>query len=70
MLPSRYIAAGHTHALEEAREMATDWDTLVGLVAEPRFSGVQARFRQQNVDALSFSQVIMGYYHNMTRGWR
>eukprot|EP01044_Picomonas_judraskeda_P018549 COSAG03_NODE_3704_length_1868_cov_1.278123_2_plen_86_part_00 len=57
---------GSAHALKEARQMAADWDTLQGIVREPRFSGVAGRFRQQNVDAVSFSEVIVGFYLNIS----
>jgi hypothetical protein len=100
------MASCSAHALEEARQMASDWDTLEGLVGEPRFSvrknasllshfyiekspdhfcqdrlgtnmgnveeiwrcvqGVAARFKQQNVDALSFAEVIVGFYLNIS----
>ena len=61
-----YIAITSEHALEEARQMAADWDTLEGLVDAARFGPVQARFRQQNVDAISFSEVIVGFYLNIS----
>jgi alpha-glucuronidase len=35
-------------------------------VDSERFRAVQARFKQQNVDALAFSQIIVGYYRNMS----
>ena len=53
-------------ALEEAKQMETDWSSLEGLIHEPRFSAVAARFEQQNVDALSFSEVIVGFYLNIS----
>ena len=46
--------------------MGASWDGLEGLVDAERFAAVQGRFRQQNVDALAFSRVIVGYYRNMS----
>eukprot|EP00927_Polykrikos_kofoidii_P054465 TRINITY_DN48879_c0_g1_i1.p1 TRINITY_DN48879_c0_g1~~TRINITY_DN48879_c0_g1_i1.p1 ORF type:complete len:910 (+),score=68.65 TRINITY_DN48879_c0_g1_i1:61-2790(+) len=61
-----FIAATHLDALREARSMANAWYSLKGLVDEGRFEGVLARFRQQLRDAAVFSEVIMGYYRNIS----
>eukprot|EP01043_Picozoa_sp_COSAG02_P058973 COSAG02_NODE_7432_length_3015_cov_6.358025_1_plen_110_part_00 len=70
--PHTDVCCGSAHALEEARQMAADWDTLEGIVSEPRFSAVLGRFKQQNVDAVSFSEVVVGFYLNISGhhfGW-
>jgi alpha-glucuronidase len=64
----RAVAITSEHALAEARAMGASWDGLEGLVDAERFAAVQGRFRQQNVDALAFSEVIVGYYLNMSKG--
>ena len=46
----------------EAQQQARDWDSLQGLIDDPRFIAVQARFKQQIVDAKAFSEIIVGYY--------
>ena len=61
-----YISIRSEEARNEAKQQARDWDSLEGLVDNARFAAVQARFKQQNVDALAFSQVIVGYYMNMS----
>ena len=61
-----YISIRSEEARDEAEQHARDWDSLEGLVDPVRFAAVQARFKQQNVDALSFSEVIVGYYRNMS----
>merc|ERR1712113_520701 len=65
-----YIAITQQQALKTVSQMASDWDSLEGLVDTERFKAMQARFRQQSVDALAFSEVIVGYYSNISgRGW-
>jgi alpha-glucuronidase len=61
-----YISIRSQEARDEAAQHARGWDSLEGLVDGARFAAVQARFRQQNVDALAFSRVIVGYYRNMS----
>jgi len=62
-----FIAISQSEALDTAGQMAKDWDSLEGLVDQLRFEAVQARFRQQNVDALAFKEVVVGYYANLSR---
>ena len=40
------------------------------MVDESRHSAVAARFKQQNVDALAFSEVIVGFYRNVSETGR
>lgn len=61
-----YIAAKSRAALNTVYQMAEDWNNLAGLVDSSRFKGVQQRLQQQCVDALSFNQVIIGYYMNIS----
>ena len=61
-----YISIRSQEARNEAKQHAADWSALEGLVDGARFEAVQARFKQQNVDALAFSQVIVGFYRNIS----
>ena len=61
-----YIAFRSQEARNEAEQQAQDWNSLEGLVDAARFAAVQARFKQQNVDALAFSEIIVGYYKNVS----
>ena len=61
-----YISVRSQEARDEAEQHAHDWNSLLGFVDNVRFAAVQARFKQQNVDALAFSQVIVGYYRNIS----
>ena len=61
-----YISICSQEARHEAAQHARDWNSLEGRVDSARFVAVQARFKQQNVDALAFSQVIVGYYRNIS----
>jgi len=59
-----YIAARSGEARAEAAAQAASWIALKGLVDEGRLRAVEGRFRQQVVDALAFSEVIVGFYRN------
>ena len=51
----------------EAPSVARSYSQRVILrTSAARFGPVQARFRQQNVDAISFSEVIVGFYLNIS----
>jgi hypothetical protein len=57
-----YIRFTHFHAVEQAKGLAAQWDTLEGLVDEHRHKGVQARFAQQVRDATQMAHDIMVQY--------
>merc|ERR1711862_892316 len=61
-----YISIRSQEARNEANQHARDWNSLEGAIDNERFAAVQARFKQQNVDALAFSEIIVGYYRNIT----
>ena len=65
-----FIRQTHRAAVQEVGEMARDWDSLEGMVDEGRFKAVQARFLQQANDARVFSDVVTGYYANVSRRGR
>eukprot|EP00935_MAST-01C_sp_MAST-1C-sp1_P002178 g2178.t1 len=65
-----FIRQTHGAAVQEVGEMARDWDSLEGMVDEGRFKAVQARFLQQANDARVFSDVVTGYYANVSRRGR
>jgi alpha-glucuronidase len=57
-----YIRFTHFHAVEQAKGLAAQWDTLEGLVDEQRHKGVKARFAQQVRDATQMAHDIMVQY--------
>ena len=61
------IRDAHAAAVDEARGFADAWDGLEALIDEPRFRGVQARFRQQLNDAAVFSEVLVDYYTTLAQ---
>jgi alpha-glucuronidase len=63
-----YISNRSHQALNQAKHQAGNWNSLRGLVDTARLEAVQARFKQQNVDALSFNKAIVGYYTNISQG--
>jgi alpha-glucuronidase len=63
-----YIEITSDEALASTAQHARLWDALEGVVDRGRWEAVQARFRQQQVDALAFSEVITGYYRNVSEG--
>ena len=65
-----YISTRSEEARGEAEQYGQDWGQLRGLVDESRHSAVAARFKQQNVDALAFSEVIVGFYRNVSETGR
>eukprot|EP00747_Dinoflagellata_sp_TGD_P124354 gnl/TRDRNA2_/TRDRNA2_173963_c0_seq6.p1 gnl/TRDRNA2_/TRDRNA2_173963_c0~~gnl/TRDRNA2_/TRDRNA2_173963_c0_seq6.p1 ORF type:complete len:534 (+),score=62.60 gnl/TRDRNA2_/TRDRNA2_173963_c0_seq6:52-1653(+) len=52
----------HLEAVDEAKQMASDWESLHGLLDAERFDGVKARFAQQVNDAAAMCNHIMGQY--------
>ena len=63
------IVDGHRDALYAVRALAAAWDGVEAAMAgDARFAGVQARFRQQVNDAAVFSEVITGFYKNLSLG--
>lgn len=62
-----FITTQSQDAVETVASMARDWDTLEMIVDADRFTAVQARFRHQQVDAIAFSAVVVGYYRNLSQ---
>jgi alpha-glucuronidase len=60
----------HAGALDDLRDFLASWDALEAAMLragdEARWAGVKARFEQQMNDAVVFSEVIMGYYRNIS----